>query len=82
MLAHDCKHEVRNEIELYDSDASCHMSPYHNQFIDFISIVPKAITTANKLSFDATSCGDMEIEVLLRNGTRSSKVLLKDMLYT
>jgi hypothetical protein len=80
MLAHDDKHEVSNEIELYDSGASCHMSPYQNRFINFVSIVPKAITTANKLAFDTTGCGDMEIEVPFGNG-RSSKVLLKDVLY-
>jgi hypothetical protein len=80
MLTHDDEHEVSNEIELYDSGASHHMSPYRNCFINFISIVSKAITTAGKLAFDATGCGDMEIEVLFGNG-RSSKILLKDMLY-
>jgi hypothetical protein len=54
--------------------------PYQNRFINFVSIAPKAITATNKLAFDATSHGDMEIEVPLGNG-RSSKVLLKDVLY-
>jgi hypothetical protein len=80
MLTHDDKHEVSNEIELYDSGASRYMSPYRNHFINFVSIVPKAITAANKLAFDMTGCGDMEIKVPFGNG-RSSKVLLKDVLY-
>jgi hypothetical protein len=68
MLTHDDKHEVSNEIKLYDSGASCYISPYQNRFINFVSIVPKAITTANKLAFDTTGCGDMEIEVPFGNG--------------
>ena len=79
LLAHDCEH-TPIETELYDSGASRHMSPYRNKFINFVSIIPKPITAANKLAFDATGRGDMEIEVPLGNG-KSSKVLLKDVLY-
>jgi hypothetical protein len=60
------------------------MSPHRDRFINFVFIVPKAITAitaANKLAFDATGAGDMEIEVPL-GSRRSSKVLLKDVLYT
>ena len=66
--------------KLYYSGASCSMSPYHDCFINFTSIVPKAITAANQIAFDASGCGDMEIEVLLDNG-KLSKVLLKVVLY-
>ena len=80
MLAHDCERGFTTQTELYDSGASRHMSPYRDRFINFVSIVPKAITAANKLAFDASGRGDMEIEVPLGNG-KSSKVLLRDVLY-
>jgi hypothetical protein len=43
------------------------MSPYHNHFINFVSIVPKATTAVNQLAFDASGQEDMEIEVPLGN---------------
>jgi hypothetical protein len=51
MLACDCKHSDTSQTELYDSGTSRHMSPYRNRFINFVSIVPKAITAANQLAF-------------------------------
>ena len=37
--------------ELYDSGASCHMSPYHEHFENYVSIMPKLITAADKCYF-------------------------------
>jgi hypothetical protein len=54
MLACDCKHSDTSQTELYDSGTSQHMSSYCNRFINFVSIVPKAITAANQLAFDAS----------------------------
>jgi hypothetical protein len=34
----------KTKVELYDSSASCHMSPFHNDFINFVPIIPKSIT--------------------------------------
>jgi hypothetical protein len=80
LLAHNCKHTPNTKTKLYDLGASHHMSPYHDHFINFVSITPKPITTTNKLVFNVTGHGDMEIKVPLGN-EKLSKVLLKDVLY-
>ena len=49
-------------------------------FINFVSIVPQAITAVNQLAFDVSGRGDIRIEVPLGNG-KLLKVLLKDVLY-
>ena len=43
-----------NTIELYDSGASQHLSPYHKHFVNFVDITPKPITAADKRTFNAT----------------------------
>jgi gag-polypeptide of LTR copia-type/Zinc knuckle len=70
----------KTQVELYDSGASCHMSPFCDNFIKFISIVPKPITAADQRSFQATGKGDMVIEV--PNGEMSTRIILKDVFYT
>ena len=39
----NAKTSSNHEIKLYDSGASCHMSPYRNKLLNFISIKPKTI---------------------------------------
>jgi hypothetical protein len=36
------------ETELYDSGASCHMSPFRDHFVSYRSIPPRPITAADK----------------------------------
>ena len=36
------------QTKLYNSGASCHMSPYHDHFENYIPIMPKSITAADK----------------------------------
>ena len=36
------------QTESYDSGASCHMSPYQDHFENYIPIIPKSITAADK----------------------------------
>ena len=47
------------QTELYDSGASHHMSPYRDHFKNYISIVPKSITAADKQYFQATGKGNL-----------------------
>ena len=68
-----------HKTELYDSGASCHMSPYRNKFLNFVSIKPKTIRAADSQEFEATRVGDIHIE--LPNGWSTSWILLKDVLY-
>ncbi|KIK78539.1 hypothetical protein PAXRUDRAFT_78054, partial [Paxillus rubicundulus Ve08.2h10] len=69
---------LRTQTELYDSGASCHMSSYRDQFINFKSIAPKPITAADKCTFQAIGTGDMLIH--LPDGKSHSSILLKDIL--
>jgi hypothetical protein len=36
------------QTKLYDSGALRHMSPYHNHFENYVSIIPKSIIAADK----------------------------------
>jgi len=67
------------EMELYDSGASCHMSPFHKRFVTYHKIPARPITAANNRVFYAVGVGDLQIQV--PNGTSSSKVLLRDTLH-
>ena len=67
------------ETELYDSGASCHMSPYKHNFINFIPIQTKILTTADGGCFEATGKGDMCVSMPV--GKSTTTILLKDVLY-
>ena len=71
--------ELRTESELYDSGASCHMSPFRSQFISFRPIPPHPILTADKRYFYAEGMGDLRIRV--PNGESFTPIILRDTLY-
>ena len=72
---------VSNEItELYDSGASQHISLACTCFVDFVTIPPKPIQSADNCTFNAISRGNLYIH--LPNGEKRSRILLKDVLYT
>ena len=64
---------------LFDSGASRHMSSYRDHFSNFKSIVPKAITAADKHTFEAIGKGDLTI--LIPNGPSTTRILLRNVLY-
>ena len=66
-------------IEIYDSGASCHMSPYIEAFIDFMPIEPKAISAADSRTFKAVGKGSIQIQI--PNGEDSTTVTLRNVLY-
>ena len=67
------------QTELYDSGASRHMSPCQEHFENYVPIVPKSITTADKCYFQAIGKGDLCIK--LPNGHMTTTILLKDVLH-
>lgn len=67
-------------VELYDSSASQHLSPYHECFVNFNPITPKPIKAADKHTFDAVRCSNLHIEI--PNGISKTRILLKNVLYT
>ncbi|PIL24887.1 transcription factor [Ganoderma sinense ZZ0214-1] len=68
-------------VDVFDSGASVHISPYRERFVKFRELNPaRAITTANGEQFLATGEGDVEIRVL--NGTSTQLLTLRDVLYS
>src|ERR1700678_2380437 len=65
------------ETELFDSGASRHMSPYWHKFIKNFPIQKRVLTTADGGTFDAIGKG-----VILPNDKATTRILLKDVLYT
>jgi hypothetical protein len=65
--------------ELYDSGASRHLSPYREQFINYVPIPPKPIMAADKCTFNVIERGDIYIEI--PNGNSGAQILLKNVLY-
>jgi LTR polyprotein gag-polypeptide-like protein/Pol polyprotein len=72
--------DSKPNVELYDSGASCHMSPSHHCFINLHSIPPRPITAANGKPFYAIGVGNLKITV--PNGTSTTPITLKNTLYT
>ena len=66
-------------LEVYDSGATCHMSPYIDAFIDFEFITPKPICAANNQIFQAVGKGDMQVKI--PNGDSFTSATLHDVLY-
>jgi hypothetical protein len=79
MLASIASASQNRKIKLYDSGASCHMSPYHQNFINFVRIKDQTFTAADGQEFMAMGLGEMHIE--LPNQKSMSQILLKDVLY-
>jgi len=70
---------VSHTPELYDSGATCHMTPLRNSLTNYRAIAPKSISVANQLTFSAIGCRDLLIHV--PNGHSDSKILLRDVLH-
>ena len=68
-----------NFPELYDSGASQHLSPYHECFLNFVSIPPKPIRGADNGMFN--TIGHDDLPIYLPNGDTRSHILLWDVLY-
>ena len=69
-----------DEVDLYDSGATRHMSGFKHRFINFVKTEDVPITAADKRMFKAIGKGDMYI--YLPNGAKQmSRVLLKTVLY-
>jgi len=66
-------------VEIYDSGASCHMSPYIEAFTDFTFIEPKPISAADNRTFEAVGRGTIQIKI--PNDDDYTTVTLRDVLY-
>jgi len=66
--------------ELYDSGATCHMTPLKDSLTNYRVIPPRLIGTVNQCTFDALGCSNLMI--LVPNGNTNSRILLRNMLHT
>ena len=64
---------VKVQTELFNSGASCHMSPNHKQFVTYREIPACPITAADNKVFHAIGMGDLQINI--PNGKRLMEVL-------
>jgi transposase InsO family protein len=67
------------KVELYDSGATQHISPYKEDFQRLTRIPTQSLSAANQQKFDAIAEGDMVIDVL--NGHAISQLRLTKVLY-
>lgn len=67
-------------VEVFDSGASAHISPYRDDFSTFQSTPPKVLRAANKQGFSAIGKGELVLD--LPNGATSSKLHLTEVLYS
>jgi len=65
--------------ELYDSGATCHMTPHKDLLSNYVSIMPKLINATNQLTFQPIGCRDLTIHV--PNNGQTSNIMLRDVLY-
>ncbi|PIL29342.1 hypothetical protein GSI_09393 [Ganoderma sinense ZZ0214-1] len=72
--------EPRPPVDLYDSSATHHMSPYREDFLTFQEIPPHDLTAANQQPFQATGVGDMLLPVP-NDPAPSSNIRLRRVLY-
>jgi len=67
-------------VELYDSSATQHLSPYCEDFTTYQALEPPLyLNAANKQQFPAMGTGSMVIHALL--GAMSSEITLENILY-
>ncbi len=66
--------------DLYDSGASHHMYPYHDEFLTFEPIPAYPLSAVNKETFQAHGVGS--IDVLVPNGENKTRIRLMKVLYT
>jgi Pol polyprotein len=65
---------------LYDSGATCHISPYKSNFISYAPLIPPVfLNMANQQQFPAIGCGTLAIQV--PNGDREIKLTLHGALH-
>ncbi|OJT11681.1 Retrovirus-related Pol polyprotein from transposon TNT 1-94, partial [Trametes pubescens] len=68
-------------VDLYDSGATHHMSPYREDFASFTATADKKLSAANQQHFHAKGVGKMVIPVP-NTPNADSQITLTDVLYT
>ena len=66
-------------VEIYDSGATNHMTPYRHMLTNYRDISERTVRAAGKTSFAACGMGDMK--VLAPNGDSWTRITLSNVLY-
>ena len=82
MLSHvaSTSHAIHVTLELYDSRATRHMTPYKEALMNYTLIMPKPINVANQHTFHTIAQGNLPIHV--PNGKVYTNITLHDVLHT
>jgi len=67
------------QVEIFDSGATTHISPYQENFSSFNHIPLKTLCAANKQGFNAVGKGELVLD--LPNGSTSSQLYLSEVFY-
>jgi len=65
--------------KLFNSGATQHLTPYHSLLTNYSIIAPKAISTANKHSFNVIGCRSLKLDI--PNGKSTTLIMLKEVLH-
>jgi len=78
MLSHvaSTSHAIHVTLELYDSRATRHMTPYKEALMNYTLIMPKPINVANQHTFHTIAQGNLPIHV--PNGKAYMNITLHD----
>ena len=68
-----------HRVDLYDSGCTNHISPFREQFENYVDIPPKRFRAANQQAFDAIGQGELIVEV--PNGSESTSLRLEGAFY-
>ncbi|RDB30865.1 hypothetical protein Hypma_006011 [Hypsizygus marmoreus] len=61
--------------------ASSHFSPSHKKFLNYQKISPEPIRAADGCTFSAIRKGDLRVQLPMKNGEKSTPILLKKVYY-
>ncbi|OBZ69824.1 Retrovirus-related Pol polyprotein from transposon TNT 1-94 [Grifola frondosa] len=75
----DSEDILNSQVEVFDSGASRHISPYRNAFITFESISPRPVSAADGRKFDAVGKGKISVEIPCGDEVRT--ITLDNVLY-
>src|SRR3984893_5036168 len=79
-VAAKATHQCSHVTAFLDSGATAHFTPLREKLINFWNTSPRPVTAADGGEFNGVGCGDMPLEVI--NGLRTTKLLLKNVIYS
>src|ERR1700731_1458382 len=79
-VAAKATHQCSHVTAFLDSGATAHFTPLREKLVNFRNTSPRPVTATDGGEFNGVGCGDMPLEVI--NGSRTTKLLLKNIIYS